>query len=114
MYAIRSYYDIVQGIEHLVAGTLGFAHAVADQGYQSKVSLDLHLAQGVQFREYGLVITSYSIHYTKLYESDELEGIITGRDVRFVTDLGMRVHEVMTPKARLVTVRENASRNNFV
>jgi len=43
-------------------------------------------------------------------ENDELEGIITGRDVRFVTDLGMRVHEVMTPKARLVTVRENASR----
>ena len=40
----------------------------------------------------------------------ELEGIITGRDVRFVTDLSMKVHEVMTPKARLVTVRQNASR----
>ncbi|ACQ93771.1 inosine-5'-monophosphate dehydrogenase [Tolumonas auensis DSM 9187] len=39
-----------------------------------------------------------------------LMGIITGRDVRFVTDLSMKVHEVMTPKARLVTVHENASR----
>ena len=39
-----------------------------------------------------------------------LMGIITGRDVRFVTDLNMLVHEVMTPKARLVTVHENASR----
>lgn len=39
-----------------------------------------------------------------------LMGIITGRDVRFVTDLNMQVHEVMTPKARLVTVHENASR----
>ncbi|XLW42556.1 IMP dehydrogenase [Pseudaeromonas sp. ZJS20] len=42
--------------------------------------------------------------------SGELEGIITGRDVRFVTDLSIKVHEVMTPKSRLVTVRENASR----
>ena len=40
----------------------------------------------------------------------ELEGIITGRDVRFVTDLSLKVHEVMTPKARLVTVLQNASR----
>ncbi len=39
-----------------------------------------------------------------------LGGIITCRDVRFVTDLNMLVHEVMTPKARLVTVHENASR----
>ncbi|NCB57600.1 MAG: IMP dehydrogenase [Gammaproteobacteria bacterium] len=39
-----------------------------------------------------------------------LVGIITGRDVRFVTDLSMKVHEVMTPKSRLVTVHENASR----
>ena len=41
-----------------------------------------------------------------------LVGIITGRDVRFVTDLSMKVHEVMTPKARLVTVHENASRES--
>ena len=40
----------------------------------------------------------------------ELVGIITGRDVRFVTDLSLKVHEVMTPKDRLVTVRQNASR----
>jgi len=40
----------------------------------------------------------------------ELVGIITGRDVRFVTDLSLKVHEVMTPKSRLVTVHENASR----
>lgn len=40
----------------------------------------------------------------------DLLGIITGRDVRFITDLNMRVYEVMTPKVRLVTVKENASR----
>ncbi len=39
-----------------------------------------------------------------------LVGIITGRDVRFVTDLSMRVDEVMTPKSRLASVEVGASR----
>ncbi|MBV7299082.1 IMP dehydrogenase [Enterovibrio paralichthyis] len=42
--------------------------------------------------------------------SNELVGIITGRDVRFVTDLNLKVEEVMTPKDRLATVKEGASR----
>jgi IMP dehydrogenase len=40
----------------------------------------------------------------------DLMGIITGRDVRFITDLTKKVFEIMTPKDRLVTVHENASR----
>lgn len=43
-------------------------------------------------------------------EQGDLRGIITGRDVRFITDLSMKVYEVMTPKERLVTVHENAAR----
>ncbi|CAH0532873.1 Inosine-5'-monophosphate dehydrogenase [Vibrio stylophorae] len=43
-------------------------------------------------------------------ENNELVGIITGRDVRFVTDLSKKVEVVMTPKDRLVTVKEGASR----
>ncbi len=44
--------------------------------------------------------------------TDELElvGIITGRDVRFVTDLEQPVTAVMTPKERLVTVKEGEAR----
>ncbi|MDF2183699.1 IMP dehydrogenase [Grimontia hollisae] len=42
-------------------------------------------------------------------ENNELVGIITGRDVRFVTDLSLKVAEVMTPKERLATVKEGAS-----
>mgnify|MGYP000320319773 CR=1 FL=1 len=41
-------------------------------------------------------------------DEDNLLGIITGRDVRFVTDLKKKVFEVMTPKERLVTVREKS------
>ncbi len=43
-------------------------------------------------------------------DNHELVGIITGRDVRFVTDLSKKVHEVMTPKERLAKVKEGASR----
>ncbi|WP_194089827.1 IMP dehydrogenase [Vibrio hibernica] len=42
-------------------------------------------------------------------QSNELVGIITGRDVRFVTDLTKSVEQVMTPKDRLATVKEGAS-----
>ncbi len=43
-------------------------------------------------------------------ESNELVGIITGRDVRFVTDLNKKVSSVMTPKERLASVKEGATR----
>ena len=42
-------------------------------------------------------------------ESNDLVGIITGRDVRFVTDLSKTVEQVMTPKDRLASVKEGAS-----
>lgn len=44
--------------------------------------------------------------YPVVNEANELVGIITGRDVRFVTDWSKTVQEVMTPKERLVTVPE--------
>ncbi|MBE3857519.1 IMP dehydrogenase [Vibrio parahaemolyticus] len=42
-------------------------------------------------------------------EHNELVGIITGRDVRFVTDLSKKVSAVMTPKERLASVKEGAT-----
>ncbi|WP_417884305.1 IMP dehydrogenase [Vibrio rumoiensis] len=45
-------------------------------------------------------------------QSNELVGIITGRDVRFVTDLTKTVEQVMTPKDRLATVKEGESLSN--
>ena len=48
--------------------------------------------------------------YPVVTEENELVGIITGRDVRFVTDLNQPVSVYMTPKERLVTVREGESR----
>ncbi|WP_038027047.1 IMP dehydrogenase [Tatumella saanichensis] len=49
--------------------------------------------------------------YPVVNASNELVGIITGRDVRFVTDMTLPVSAVMTPKERLVTVKEGESRD---
>ncbi|SQI49123.1 inosine-5'-monophosphate dehydrogenase [Pasteurella multocida] len=46
-------------------------------------------------------------------DEKNLVGIITGRDTRFVTDLNKTVADFMTPKARLVTVKRNASRDEI-
>lgn len=51
--------------------------------------------------------------YPVVDENNQLIGIITGRDVRFVVDLNQPVTAVMTPKDRLVTVKENASRDEI-
>ncbi len=39
----------------------------------------------------------------------DLVGIVTGRDVRFETNLNASVASIMTPRAKLVTVKEGAS-----
>lgn len=44
--------------------------------------------------------------------NDNLLGIITGRDVRFVIDGKTMVSACMTPKERLITVRQNSSREH--
>jgi IMP dehydrogenase len=44
-----------------------------------------------------------------IVDGKETVGIVTGRDLRFETRMDAPVSEVMTPKERLVTVREGAS-----
>lgn len=47
-------------------------------------------------------------------DGDDLVGIITGRDLRFETRLNEPVANVMTPKQRLVTVREHADQKEAI
>jgi IMP dehydrogenase len=47
-------------------------------------------------------------------QDGHLDGIVTGRDLRFETRLDEPVSAIMTPRERLVTVREGASRDEVV
>lgn len=52
--------------------------------------------------------------YPVIMEDRTLVGIITGRDVRFATDLNQLVTTFMTPKDKLVTVKEGESSQTVV
>ena len=55
-------------------------------------------------------MTSYNFSGVPVVHGEHLIGIVTSRDIRFETNLSLKINEVMTPKERLVTVKEGASR----
>ena len=44
-------------------------------------------------------------------DEDELKGIVTGRDFRYARDMEQTVSEIMTPKEKLITVKEGESQD---
>lgn len=56
------------------------------------------------------VMTKYNFSGVPVVDGQNLVGIVTSRDIRFETNMSLTVAEVMTPKDRLVTVKEGASR----
>ncbi|MYD44546.1 MAG: IMP dehydrogenase [Gammaproteobacteria bacterium] len=53
--------------------------------------------------------TKHRISGVPVLQGDELVGIVTHRDIRFESQMDLRVADVMTPKAKLVTAPENSS-----
>ncbi len=47
-------------------------------------------------------------------DNDKIVGIVTNRDLRFETNLDQPIKNIMTPRERLVTVREGASREEAI
>ena len=73
------------------------------------VSPDLSLAELAE-----LVKKNGFAGYPVVDSENNLIGIITGRDTRFVKDLSKTVSQVMTKKEDLVTVKEGASREEIL
>lgn len=59
-------------------------------------------------REVVTMMREHDISGMPVVNGRELTGIVTSRDVRFETNLDAPVQSIMTPKERLVTVREGA------
>ncbi len=53
--------------------------------------------------EADALMGKYKISGVPICENDELVGIITNRDMRFMTDFNVKISTVMTPKERLIT-----------
>jgi IMP dehydrogenase len=64
----------------------------------------------ISVQELLQIMTRYHFSGMPVVNGDHLVGIVTSRDIRFETNLSLTVAQVMTPKERLVTVKEGASR----
>ena len=57
---------------------------------------------------------AHNISGVPVTEGERLVGIVTGRDLRFETRMSDPVSSIMTPKERLVTVKEGAQREEVI
>ncbi|MBC8520290.1 MAG: IMP dehydrogenase [Gammaproteobacteria bacterium] len=65
-------------------------------------------------REVMDLTRQYGISGLPVVDGNDLVGIVTSRDLRFETRLDEKVSTVMTPKERLVTVKEGAERSEVI
>ncbi len=78
--------------------------------YESGVVKDpITVAPDTSVRELLGITRQHNISGVPVVNGSDLLGIITSRDFRFEDDLSRPVSELMTPKERLITVREGAS-----
>lgn len=79
--------------------------------YESGVIKDpITVSPHVTIGEVRSIMKKYAISGVPVVDNEELVGIVTNRDLRFETRNEGPVSSVMTPKDRLVTVREGTSR----
>ena len=64
--------------------------------------------------EINKITKKYNISGVPIVDNNKLVGIVTNRDLRFVDDLDLEVSKIMTPKSRLVTVRENFTKEEVI
>lgn len=78
--------------------------------YESGVVKDpITVPSNTTIRELLEITRQNNISGVPVVDGNELVGIVTGRDVRFETNLDAQVASVMTPKEKLITVKEGDS-----
>jgi IMP dehydrogenase len=83
--------------------------------YESGVIKDpITVSPDVSIRDVIKLTRAKNISGVPVVNGDELVGIVTSRDLRFETRFDEPITKVMTPKERLVTVRENADQKEAI
>ncbi|KQU81069.1 MULTISPECIES: IMP dehydrogenase [unclassified Rhizobacter] len=78
--------------------------------YESGVLRDpITISPGVPVRDVINLSRQHGISGFPVLEDGKVVGIVTGRDLRFETRMDIPVREIMTPRERLITVRDGAS-----
>ncbi|MCK5002066.1 MAG: IMP dehydrogenase [Gammaproteobacteria bacterium] len=73
-----------------------------------KVSPDTTVREVIELREH------YKISGVPVMQGEDLVGLVTSRDVRFEINLDQPVSALMTPKEKLVTVKEGAPKDEVL
>ncbi len=80
--------------------------------YESGVIKDpIHVSPQTTVREVQELRKQFNISGLPVVDGEDLVGLVTSRDVRFETKLDEPVTAVMTPKEKLVTVRQGAAKD---
>ncbi|MCW8826659.1 MAG: IMP dehydrogenase [Gammaproteobacteria bacterium] len=83
--------------------------------YESGIVKDpVTISSTSTIREVMELTRSLNISGVPVIDGDKLVGIVTNRDLRFETQLDAPVSTVMTPKDKLVTVKEGAEREEVL
>ena len=86
------------------------AHVSAVKKYESGVVKNpVTIDENASIRDLHDIKQRFNISGVPVVTNGELRGIVTSRDVRFESNLDASVASVMTPKKKLVTVREGVS-----
>ena len=64
--------------------------------------------------EINMITKKYNISGVPIVDNNKLVGIVTNRDLRFVDNLDLKVSKIMTPQDRLVTVKENFTKDEVI
>jgi IMP dehydrogenase len=99
------------GIIHKSMSPKAQANQVAKvKRYESGMVKDpITIAPSMSVREVLTLIRTHKISGLPVVEGRRVIGIVTNRDLRFETNLDQLVRNIMTPRDRLVTVKEGAS-----
>lgn len=78
--------------------------------YESGVLRDpITISSDVKVRDVMALSQQHGISGFPVVDGGKVVGIVTGRDLRFETRLDAPVREIMTPRERLITVKDGAS-----
>jgi IMP dehydrogenase len=99
------------GVIHKSMSPKAQANQVAKvKRYESGMVKDpITIAPSMSVREVLTLIRTHKISGLPVVEGRQVVGIVTNRDLRFETNLDQPVRSIMTPRDRLVTVKEGAT-----
>ena len=87
------------------------SHVLRVKRFESGVVVDpVTIQPHMTVRDVLALTHQHKISGLPVIDGKKVVGIVTNRDLRFETNLDQPIRNIMTPKERLITVREGASR----